>query len=83
MSNAVFDSMITDFTSGAFKDFGAKKVSRTEYELFLKEFVFEKLKGKRLGQAFAERFDIRDRMLSNYVSDDFATDHIKRCEYIK
>ena len=79
----VFSQMTDDLVRHFSRDFGAKKVSKEDYEQFLKDVVFEKLKGKRFGQAFAERFNIRDRVLSNYIVDKNAIDHIKRCEYVE
>ncbi len=83
MTSAVFTHMTGELLKDAFKDNGAKKVSKKEYELFLKEAVFEKLKGKKLGQIFAERFGIRDRVLSNYSEDSNVINHIKWCEYVE
>jgi len=77
----VFANMTEDLVRHFSRDFGAKKVSKKDYEQFLKDVVFEKLKGKRLGEAFTERFNIRDRVLSNYTIDKNALDHIRHCEY--
>lgn len=82
MSNA-FDHLTDGLLRDAFKDPHAKKVSKEDYEQFLKDVVFEKLKGKRLGQSFTERFNIRDRVLSNYNIDKNALDHIKWCKYVE
>ena len=83
MGESVFVHMTGDLLRDAFKDECAKKVSREDYAQFLKDVVFEKLKGKKLGQAFTERFGIRDRVLSNYNIDKNAIDHIKHCEYVE
>ena len=79
-----FDFVAETLTREGFKDTDAiKKVSKKDYEIFLKEVVFEKLKGKRLGQAFCERFGIRDRVLSIYTLDSNAIQHIEQCKYVK
>ena len=79
-----FDYMAETLTCEPFKDTDAiKKVSKENYELFLKEVVFDKLAGKRLGQAFCERFGIRDRVLSIYTLDRNAIEHIEQCKYVK
>ena len=57
-------------------------VSRKEYEVFCKEFVFEKLKGKSFGSAFCEKFNIDDYYLTRY-SDDTAKYHIEKLGYIR
>jgi hypothetical protein len=80
----VFDYIAETLTCDAFTDTDAvKKVSKADYELFLKEVVFDKLAGKRLGQAFCERFGIRDRVLSIYTLDGNAIEHIEHCKYVK
>lgn len=80
--SSVFDHMVDELSKEAFRDYGAKKITRAEYEQFLKDVIFEKLKGKRLGQYFTERFCIRDRVLSSYTEDASALHHIKWCKYI-
>ncbi len=59
-----------------------KVVNKKEYEIFCKEFVFYKLKGKSFGKAFCERFDFNDIFLKG-LSDDVAKDHIEKLGYIK
>lgn len=60
-----------------------KTITLSDYEQFKKEFVFEKLKGLTLGQAFCEKFEINDYMLSNIESDEEATFLIENLGYIK
>ena len=60
-----------------------KTVTPEQYEQFKKEFVFEKLKGLTLGQAFCEKFDIEDYMLSNLTDDSEIDFLIKALGYIK
>lgn len=59
-----------------------KKVSRSDYDYFCKEFVFEKIKGKSFGEAFCERFDFNSTFLRG-LSDNFAKDHIETLGYIE
>lgn len=60
----------------------SRTVSKQEYELFQKEFVFEKLKGKRFGFAFCEKFNIDDFILDK-VTDETAKYHIEQIGYIE
>lgn len=53
-------------------------VSRQEYEIFCKEYVFYQLKGISFGQAFCERFNIDHfiiKGLSGYSAKDFIEKH--------
>lgn len=59
-----------------------KKISKKEYELFCKEFVFEKLKGDSFGTAFCMRFGFNDTFLK-VLSDKTAKLHIEKLGYIK
>jgi hypothetical protein len=59
-----------------------KTVSKEDYELFCKEYVFEQLKGISFGEAFCKRFGI-DNALINMVSNDTAKFHIEALGYIK
>jgi hypothetical protein len=59
-----------------------KTVSKTDYEIFLKEFVFDKLKGKTFGAAFCEKFGFNDIFLKA-LSDETAKSHIETLGYIK
>lgn len=83
MGADVFTHLTGDLLRDAFKDERAKKVSKEDYQKFLKDCVFIKLQGKKLGQAFTERFGIRDRVLSNYIEDVNVFNHIKWCGYIE
>lgn len=60
-----------------------KTITTTQYEEFKHELVFEKLKGKTLGEAFCEKFEISDYMLSNIKNDEEATFLIENLGYIK
>ena len=75
-----FTSMVEDL-----KNLSKKKPTITyeQYEQFKKEFVFEKLKGKRFGKAFCEKFSLHDYVLSNMISDDEVDTIIRLMGYIK
>lgn len=59
-----------------------KSVDKEEYEIFCKEFVFEKIKGQTFGYAFCKKFDLNDTFLKD-LSDDTAKYHIEKLGYIK
>lgn len=81
----MFDNMVKDLriASDAFKDREFDSITEKEFETFLKEAVFEKLKGKKLGEIFAEKFGISDRVLSMYSDDQDVIQHIIYCKYVK
>lgn len=59
-----------------------KKISRSEYEIFLKEYIFEKIKGKSFGYAFCEKFGFNNTFLKA-LSDETAQLHIEKLGYIE
>lgn len=59
-----------------------KKISKNDYELFCKEFVFEKLKGVSFGEAFCERFNFNGVFLKG-LSDETAKSHIETLGYVQ
>lgn len=59
-----------------------KTVSKKEYKLFCKKFVFYKLQGKSFAESFCEYFDMNSCFLKN-LSDETAKDHIEKLGYIK
>ena len=59
-----------------------KQISKKQYELFCKEFVFEKLKGNSFAESFCKKFKFNDTLLKN-LSDDTAKYHIEMLGYIK
>lgn len=59
-----------------------KQITKQEYELFCKEFVFEKLKGKKFGESFCEKFGYNNFMLKDFT-DDTAKRVIKNMGYVK
>lgn len=59
-----------------------KTVCKNDYECFLSEFVFYKLKGYSFGKAFCDKFGFNDTFLKN-LSDKTAREHIEKLGYIK
>ena len=79
----VFDHMMESLSKEAFKDYIFKPISEEKFQEFLKEATFEKLKGRKLGEIFAEKFNIRDRALSMFSDDNHVISHIRYCKYVK
>ena len=70
--------------SDFFKDTNAQQtISQEEFDQFLKEFTFEKLKGKKLGECFAQKFSIHDRILYMMSDEESIIKHIEYCKYVK
>ena len=59
-----------------------KKISKSEYELFCKEFIFHKLNGISFGSAFCKKFNFNDTFLKE-LSDVTAKEHIEKLGYIE
>ena len=57
-------------------------VPKQEYEKFCNEILFDMIKGKSFGIAFADKFGIPDPMLSIGLSDNFCIQHIQNMEYV-
>lgn len=79
----VFDQMVDSLSKEAFKDYLFSPISEETFSEFLKGATFEKLKGKKLGEIFAEKFNIRDRALSMFSDDQDVISHIRYCKYVK
>lgn len=58
-------------------------ISREEYDIFCKEFIFNKLAGEKFGQAFCKRFGIEDSAISILKSESFTKELIESLGYIK
>jgi hypothetical protein len=69
--------------SDAFKDNGFAPITEEEFQSFLKEATFEKLKGTHLGKLFSEKFGVQDRVLSIFVDDRDIIQHIRYCKYVR
>lgn len=59
-----------------------KQISKQEYEIFCKEFVFQKLQGISFADAFCNKFNFNKIFLEKF-SDDTAKYHIEKLGYIK
>jgi hypothetical protein len=59
-----------------------KTISKKEYDLFCKNFVFYKLQGKSFSEMFCSNFGFNDTFLKN-LSDETAKMHIEKLGYIK
>lgn len=79
----IFGHLVNELRSDTFKDTDFSKITQNQFDTFLKEFVFEKIKGKKLGESFAEKFNVKDRVLYMFSQDADAIAHIKYCNYIK
>lgn len=73
-----FGQMVTQLSVDAFRDTEFNKINKYEYDLFLKEFVFDKLKGIKLGEAFSKKFKVGDRVLYMYSDDTDTKRHIEQ-----
>mgnify|MGYP003346578477 CR=1 FL=1 len=51
-------------------------ISKHDYEVFQKEYIFDKLKGYNYGKAFCKRFDINDRVIECLIDEDIAREMI-------
>ena len=67
---------------GRINDAHPKTISKQDYELFRKEYIFDQLKGMRYGKAFCERFQIDDPVISRLIDTDLAEELIE-VNYIK
>ena len=68
---------------GDLLDKAKRTITQKQYDEFKKEFVFEKLKGYTLGQAFCKKFQMADYMLSTMKDDDEIEFLIKHLGYIE
>ena len=54
------------------------KISKSEYEVFCKEYIFDQLRGKRFGESFCERFHIlNDTVVRLLIDEDIAQEIIE------
>jgi hypothetical protein len=61
----------------------SREISRSEYEQFEREFLFQRLVGdKSYGEAFCEKFGITDFVLSIIKNEDRAKKHIETFKYV-
>jgi len=52
------------------------QISKQDYDIFCKEYIFDQLKGKKFGKAFCERFDINDTLIKCLFDEDIAREMI-------
>jgi hypothetical protein len=52
-------------------------ISKQEYEVFQKEYIFDKLKGNRYGKAFCMKFNVIDPVVKFLIDDDLAKEIIE------
>ena len=52
-------------------------ISKQDYEVFQKEYLFDMLKGKRYGRAFCEKFHINDMVIECLFDEDLAREMIE------
>ena len=87
MSDINWSDILNKFSqSETWKEMKGKQkvtITREEYEAFCKEYIFDKLKGKRFGRAFCERFGITDRTISILTNEAFTKQLIESLGYIK
>ena len=59
-----------------------KFISKKEYNVFYKEYIFDKLKNILYGEAFCKKFNIRNPILS-MMQDEKTARHWIETSYIK
>jgi len=79
--NNSFNNMVTQLLQQPEKIL--KHVSKEDYEIFCKEFVFDKIRGTNFGAAFSKRFRIFDMALLLNLSDEGTKHYIEDAGYIK
>jgi len=53
------------------------KISKQDYEVFQKEYIFYRLKGTNYGMAFCKRFKIIDPVVKHLTDEDIAKEIIE------
>jgi hypothetical protein len=59
------------------------KITKSQWEHFLKEFTFAKIKGERLGNFFCKKFNIRNIYLTTVENDDSALHYINAQQMVE
>lgn len=75
----MFENLLCDTTLNKKK----KTITKSEYEVFCKEFIFDALCGETFGQAFCRKFKITDNLLNIVSSNSEAKYIIETLGYIK
>lgn len=52
-------------------------ISKQDYEVFQKEYIFDRLKGTNYGMAFCKRFKIIDPVVKHLIDEDIAKEMIE------
>lgn len=58
------------------------QISKQEYEVFQREYIFDQIRGLKYGKAFCERFHVKDSVISRLIDEDLAKELIEET-YIK
>lgn len=80
--NYFFDNLVTQL-SRPLSTTEIKHVSKKDYEVFCKEFIFDSLQGTSFGLAFCKKFEIIDAVLLMGRSDDKNRQYIKDVGYVQ
>ena len=59
-----------------------KLISKQEYEVFQRQYIFDQIRGLKYGKAFCERFHVKDSVISRLIDEDLAKELIEET-YIK
>jgi hypothetical protein len=78
-----FEHMVKQLTRVDAGLISVKNIPRDEYEIFCKEYMFDKLKDVSFGTAFCKRFEVTDFVLDLLQSENSAKKHIEYIGYIK
>jgi hypothetical protein len=60
-----------------------KTISKEDYQIFCKEYIFNAIQGETFGNSFCKRFEISDNMLSRIKDTSEAKFLINNLGYIK
>ena len=60
-----------------------KTITKEDYQIFCKEYIFNAIQGYTFGNAFCKRFGIHDNMLSKMKDTDEAKFLITNLGYLK
>lgn len=60
-----------------------KTITKEDYQIFCKEYIFNAMQGETFGNAFCKRFGLTDNMLSRIKDTDEAKFLITNLGYIK
>ena len=52
-------------------------ISKQDYEVFQKEYIFDRIKGNNYGMAFCKRFNIIDPVVKHLIDEDLARELIE------